>query len=408
MSDLTETSPLLTGKPTVMGVGNAGVHAIATLAALPGSEYLTKYAIDTDLRALAACPLPEEQKILVDRQWRNGAGTGGNVTNAQRSMSRERVRLEGLVGEASWLIVLCGIGGGTGTAGAQALAGIARRLKIPAVFMLTFPFSLEGHGKRRIADDAIKDLLPIVDVLLCLPNDLLFSTLPTDTPVLQAFELADRELAKAALGLADLLKGGSLMPADFAMLSDALKERKSFCGIGVGTADAADSLNMGHQALERMMDSPLLGGVAKLKEADVVLLSLTGGPKLSIGDVTRCFEAAERFINPDGKLIVGANLIPDYGDRMQLVALAVKYDGREASDPALADYRQQVGKPAKTAKGREKKAPAMEQMDFEQQLLPLETVSRGIFHKSAPTIYNGEDLDIPTWQRREIHIDLGE
>ncbi len=399
------------GKPQVIGIGRAGVRAVGMLAAeLAGAaDWLELHACDTDSGTLAECPLPDERKLLIDREWRQGNGSGGNVTIAQRSMARERPQLEALVARAGYLVVIAGLGGGTGTAGAQALAGMARRLRIPAVFIAVQPFSLEGHGKRRIADTAVKDLLPIVDVLIALPNDLLFSVLPTDTQVTEAFRLADRELARVTLGVADILRGKSVLSADFAMLEDVLRERKSFCGIGVGRAGRGEALNPGHLALERMIESPFLGGAATLKKADAVLLSLTGGPGLALGEVTSTFEAAQRFIPDDCRVIVAAAIEPEFGENLQLTALAIRYDGREATDPALAEYREHFA--AETVRPAGRSAPrgkAARSSAAKQLELPLETVSRGIFINTAMSIYNGEDLDIPTWQRRDVHIDLGE
>ena len=150
----------------VLGLGSAGVRVVNLVSRMPEAAHLRLLAVDTDSEALDGCPLPEENKLLADRQWRNGRGCGGDVLKGQRSMARERAALETLISDSKLLLVIGGLGGGTASGGAPALAGLAGRLKIPTIFLLTMPFSLEGHSKRKISEDTLQELLPVVDVLL--------------------------------------------------------------------------------------------------------------------------------------------------------------------------------------------------------------------------------------------------
>ncbi len=387
------------GSPTVVGIGRAGVRAVTALNAMPQASEWRKLAFDTDLATLEACKgLPEECKLLVAPEWRHGAGCGGDVIKGQSAMALERQKMQKLLEGSNWIIVTGGLGGGTGTAGAQELASLCRKLKLPAVFMFTLPFSLEGHSKRQIADQAVKDLLVGVDALICLPNDLLFSVLPAETTTNEAFSLADRELARSIIGTGQLLNNGNLLSADLAKIQTVLRERKSFCGMGVGVATTTGNLNPGHLALENMLASPLLGGVSKLKEADAVIISLTGGPEMTLSELTRTLEAVEKFIAPETQMVVGANTIEAGAGMLQLNVITVKYDERGASNPDLQAYQKRM------RKHREKAPETAKQ--FEQQEFTLEIISRGIFSNTAPEIYNGEDLDIPTWQRQHVVLDV--
>jgi cell division protein FtsZ len=239
---------------TVIGMGRAGVRSADMLAKImPGSTAIC--LCDTDKNSLEHASATEAAKYLLDNEWRGGTGTGGNFTNAQRSMARERPKLEEMVTGSDYLVVLSGFGGGTGTAGAVALAGIARRLQIPAVFIITLPFSLEGSAKQRIAENNWRDLSDMADAVVALPNDLLFSVISADAPIAEAFVRADEELARVALGIIDILKGDSLLSADFAVLTEILKNRKSYCGIGVGRVQRSGELNPGLLAVEKMINS---------------------------------------------------------------------------------------------------------------------------------------------------------
>ncbi|MFA7230818.1 MAG: hypothetical protein WC071_06070 [Victivallaceae bacterium] len=389
----------------VIGIGNSGVKIASRLYGLEMAGRLNITALDTDGLSLEQSSLPNDKKLLLDGGWRKGKGCGGDVLKGQRSMARERGGIEKLLDGASLLILTGGLGGGTATGGAPAFAGVAKKMEIPTIFVMTMPFSLEGHSKRKIAEDGIRELLPVVDVLLCLPNDLLFSTLPADTLVTDAFKNADLEVARAILGVSELVSVGNLLPADLADLSSVLNQKKSVCSIGVGVAASSDGLNRCHLALERMLDSPLLGGVTKLKEADAVFLSLTGGPDLSIGDTKKTFDAAIKFIGNETKVIIGANTDQTYSDMVQVTAITVNFDKQEKkpgvskSDSFLAETR------VVDWKSDEK---SVSSTGFEQGELPLQNISRGIFLNTTQVAYDGEDLDIPTFQRRMVIVDKGE
>jgi cell division protein FtsZ len=393
-------------KITVVGLGNAGVRIVGALGGIQSSQRLNLLAVDTDSSSLSVCTLPEEQKILADQKWRNGRGCGGEVMKGQRSMATERARIEELIENSSLLVLTGGLGGGTGTGGAPAFAGVAKKLKIPSIFIMTMPFSLEGHSKRRIAEDGIRELLSVVDVMLCLPNDLLFSTLPAETPVTDAFKRADHEVARAVLGVAEILRNDNLLSSDFEDFNSVVGKKKSYCSIGVGCAAAGDGLNRCHLALERMLDSPLLGGAEKLQDADTVFLSLNGGDDMNIGETKKTFEAASKFINKDAKLVISANTDQSFGDLIQLTAVAIKYDRRDKKDVVSRSDSFGVESVLPVSK-QDVPEPDLLSGAFEQGELPLQNISRGIFLNTTPVTYDGEDLDVPTFQRRMINIDKG-
>ena len=390
------------GKVTVVGIGNSGVKIINRLAALKESVWLNIIAVDTDAESVKKCNIPN--KIVADSQWRNGIGCGGDVIKGQRSLARERPRINELLEDSSLLIVTGGLGGGTATGGAPIFASVAKSLKIPTIFIMTTPFTLEGHRKRRNDEDGVRELLPTVDVLLCLPNDLLFSSLPADCPVGDAFEKADIEVARAILGVSEIMRCRNLLSADFSDFTAVMNKRKSVCSIGVGTAGTADGLNRCHLALEHMLESPLLGGTSQMKEADALFLVMTGGMDLNIGETKMAFEAAAKFINPDSRVIVGANTDPAYNDLVQITAITVKFDKKETKEDSRRN--ESFGfdpSPVRTMVNNT--APVK---GFEQGELPLQNISKGIFLNTTPVNYNGEDLDVPTYQRTMVIIDRGE
>ena len=299
------------------------------------------------------------------------------------------------------LLVVGGLGGGTASGGVPVVLSVARKLGIPAMFLMTLPFTLEGHSKRRVAEETVKgELLGLADAVLCLPNDLLFSVLEATTPLAEAFRLADREVSRSVLALTAVLRNGNLLAADFGDFVSLLKRRKSYCSIGVGLSSEADSSVRIDRAMEELLHSPLLGGAGKLGEADAVILSLLGGPELSIGETKAALELASRQVKPEARVIVGAATAEEYRGMLQLCAVTVRLDAE--SEVAEVMHKSVERTPKRSRAG------AVAAEDASQLTLPfLETVSKGIMENTTPVIWNGEDLDIPTFKRRNTVLDNG-
>ncbi|MCP3967723.1 MAG: hypothetical protein GY750_00175 [Lentisphaerae bacterium] len=393
-------------KTTIIGLGRSGVKIVSKLheVKLPGT--IKMLVFDTDQETLDNSTLPDECKIVADAKWRDGKGSGGDVVKGQRSMARERGRIEELLKDSDLLILTGGFGGGTCTGGAPSFAGVAKKLGLNSVFIMTMPFSMEGHSKRRIAEDGVRELLPLADVLLCLPNDLLFSCLPGDTQLDDAFGKADSEVSRTIMGVYEMMRQGNLLSADFADLKDIISKRKSFCGIGVGTANSSDGLNRCHLALERLLDSPMLGGAAKINEADAVIVSLTGGNDLKIDETRKVLDAFQKFTPENARIVVGANTDQLYQDKVQISAIAINFDKKKTSE-SVSTRNDSFGLEQATMKSPEPTQLDFEGSSLEQGELPLQNLSRGIFLNSTPINVNGEDLDIPTFQRKMIIIDKG-
>lgn len=399
-----------TDKVTVMGLGNSGVKIADRLARMPEASWLNIMALDTDQDSFAFSGL--EKKVIIDREWRNGEGCGGDVINGQRSFSRERSKIRELIKDSSLLIVTGGLGGGTATGGISIVASEAKGCNVPVIFLLSMPFVFEGRGKIKIAEDGVKEMLPVADVLLCLPNDLLFSSIPADSPVEKAFEDADIEIARSIVGISEIMRCNNLLSTDFSDFKAVLGKRKSACGIGVGIADESDGLNRCHLALERMLESPFLGGVRQLKSANAVFVTVTGGKDFQIGEMKKSLEAVEKIMNPGARLIVGANTDDLYEGKVQITVISVEFDGASSSAPddepePLFSSAQSAPAPPPAFQPRSSSASAASG-EYEQQELPLVQISRGIFLNSTPSMYDGYDLDIPTFQRENIIIDKGD
>lgn len=397
------TANNLNMKIAVLGLGCGGVRTLNALAALPAADKLFLYALDTDGQTLGQSKLPETHRLMLDEQWRQGQGCGGDPLKGQRAIARVRGSLEQQLTGFDYVIVVGGLGGGFASGAVVALSGLLSTMKIPAIHLLTIPFSWEGQAKRKIADGAIAEILNQTDCLMALPNDLLFSVLSPESPAREAFLLADGEIARAIIAVAEILTNRNIIPADYSDLAAILKERKSFCSIGVGIAALNEVQNPGELAVDRMLSSPLLGGVGKLREADVILISLLGGPELSIAQLQQSAASVEKCCGEYPRIILSANTAEEYANCILASAIAIKYTEKakiKVRKKQSSLKEQQVVSPV----------PPESESSPEQLALPLPQppVDKGIFFNSVQVVYNGEDLDIPTFQRREIPIDREE
>ncbi|MBR7145715.1 MAG: hypothetical protein IKD10_12345 [Lentisphaeria bacterium] len=385
----------------VLGLGGAGGRTVQTLSTLPESAGLMLAVFDTDRNALERLTaLPEECRILCDNQWLLGQGTGGDPIKGQRALSRENSRLQAVMNQADLLIIVGGLGGGTATGGAGVAARLARSLSKPAILLMEMPFAFEGYGRSKCAEDGLRELLALSDTVLGIPNDLLFSVLPAETAFAEAFRMADMEFARTILGLIDVLQPGNLLSANTGDLASILRSRKSYAAIGVGAGAGETAAESCNQALNSLADSPFLGGAAKLKDADAVVINLTGGENLTLTDVTRTLEHAGAMTGMPAKTIIGANTRPGMENRVNLTAIAIKYDEREAA-------AMQISENARPA-ARKRKAAAKNSPQPVQQTLPLTIASCGIFEGKTGTVIDGVNFDIPSFVRNQIPIDTGE
>ena len=394
-------------KMTILGLGGAGCRIIRQISLTPGAEKLRLLALDSDTASLEESGLPPENRIIAGMNLRSGRGCGGNDIIGRSAVGVERPRLGRILEGTDILLVIGGLGGGLCTGGLPVILGIARHMHITTMLMLSLPFAMEGYGRRKQADDRIcSDLLPLADCLIALPNDLLFSTLPPETPLAQALELADVEMARTAMALSSILFAGNIFSADISNFSAMLKPN-ALCSLGVGVAPAGEE-NAVEKAVEKMMLSPLLGGPAELQRADAVIFTVIGGPQLSLGEAKKALDLANKQLDksPGRIVLLGAGTAPEWQDFIQITALTVRYTDKTAVKAVAPVASVKSGAASRPASLQRKVAVASD-ASFVQQTLELDTIDKGVMENTTPDFFNGEDLDIPTFKRRGIVVDPG-
>ena len=202
--------------------------------------------------------------------------------------------------------------------------------------------------------------------------------------------MADRVMAEAALALTVTLCSGSRLAADFDTVSALLCRKHAVCGIGYSCVDASDP-EKNRKVAEQLLDSPLLGGSTKLRQADAVLLMLNGGESLSLGDAREVFENVQKYLAPETEILTGAGADSAWGKEMRLAALTVKFD-QAGESAALPE-----GPAAPLRRSRKKFAGAED--EIQPELFPENAPELGIMENTPPVIVDGVNLDVPTFMR---------
>ena len=383
-------------KVLIVALGGCGAKTLNAFASLPGTGVFQTLLLETDKDSAAHCSAGQILQAEANWTLHTGLGCGGDPMKGERAFSHERTRLTQLMAGHDFIIVTGGLGGGTATGGVRAVASVIRSLAIPTVFLLTTPFSFESYTKRNHAEQCLRDLRDIAEVLVPLPNDLLFAALPPDTEAAPAFEKAAYELAASVFGIAELFRSRKLIGPDYAEFSATLKKAGNTCSFGCGRASQEDGLDRCSIALERMLESPFLGGMDRLSNCGALIVTMTGGD-LQLGEMKRTLENLTSFLPAGIQVSAGATINPDYQGNVQICALAIHYE--------QAARKQESANPVQESLWSTQ--PRETKNSFEQGLLNLQSYSKGIFSNCPPVKYKDEDLDIPTFQRRGISIDKG-
>jgi cell division protein FtsZ len=325
----------------VVGVGGAGVNAINRMveAEIEGVEFL---AINTDLQSLQQSAAHET--LHIGDSITHGLGSGSNPDLGQAAAREEYDRIKAMLRGSDMVFIAAGAGGGTGTGAAPIVAQIARELGALTVGIVTRPFQFEGTRRRDQAESGIAALADEVDTLIVVPNNRLLSVLDRNVSMVEAFRVADDVLRQGVQGISDLVTLPGLINLDFADVRTIMSGAGSaLLGIGMGAGE-----RRAVEAAERAVASPLLE--TSMDGARSILLSITGGPDLSLWEVNEAARAVAEAAHPDANIIFGAMVDEKLEDHVWVTVIATGYgdvSGRRrdrAADPRAA-LREPTGEP---------------------------------------------------------------
>lgn len=326
-------------KIKVVGVGGGGGNAINRMidAKLKGVEFI---AVNTDAQVLDQNNA--ETKVQIGVRITNGLGAGANPEVGKKAIDENYVDVSEAISNPNLVFITAGMGGGTGTGAAPAVAQIAREAGALTVAIVTKPFRFEGKKRISRADEGLKELRENVDTLITIPNERLLEIVDKKTSLTDAFATADEILYQATKGISDLITIPGLINCDFADVRTVMLERGDALmgtGFGKGEEKAID-------AAQAAISSPLLENVS-ISGAKGVLINVTGGEDMALFDVNTATSLIYDAAGENANVIFGAVIDPDMHDQMRVTVIATGFGGDEEPLPIIEEKVEEVvvGKP---------------------------------------------------------------
>jgi cell division protein FtsZ len=457
----------------VVGVGGAGSNVLDRIV-LDGLNKADLIAINTDVQALASSVAAH--KVQLGRTVTRGLGAGGDPEVGYNAAYESADELRRALADARMIFVCTGLGGGTGSGAAPAVAQVARELGSLVVVFATLPFAFEGKRRFAQAQEALAKLRENSDAVICFENDRMGDMVAPKAGIHQAFAVADVTISQSVRSIVNLIQRPGLIRIGFDDLLSALRSPSGRCLFGFGESD---SDNRAHDALTQALKNPLMDRGRMLADASHVLVQVAGGPAMTLSEVEILMQELGRHINDRTQILFGTSVDGRMGNRLSVtlisslaeeeeVAAAAAppasvqepepvpmpqhepaplpvppvWEQREESAPveaaeqsAFADELSQMEEPVlepepapvayvpeepvvdeappqprvilpkkKPAPFKEPRPVEEKKLHAKQEVLQFEPVTRGRFEKSEPTIVEGQDLDIPTFLRKNVRV----
>ncbi|WP_020409315.1 cell division protein FtsZ [Hahella ganghwensis] len=318
----------------VVGVGGGGGNAVRHMleCSVDGVEFI---CANTDAQALR--DVDAKHVIQLGGTITKGLGAGANPEVGRQAAMEDRDRIAETLKGADMVFITAGMGGGTGTGGAPVVAEIAREMGILTVAVVTRPFPFEGGKRMKIAEAGLKELSQHVDSLITIPNEKLLSVMGKNTSLLDAFAAANDVLLGAVQGIADLIIRPGMINVDFADVRTVMSEMgMAMMGTGVASGDTR-----AREAAERAVRSPLLEDI-NLQGARGILVNITAGIDLSLGEFSEVGNTIEEFASDSATVVVGTVIDPEMKDELRVTVVATGLGGLHDKPTKVVDNSRQV------------------------------------------------------------------
>lgn len=298
----------------VIGVGGGGGNAVSHMVET-GIEGVDFICANTDSQALKGSQV--RTSLQIGCNITKGLGAGADPDIGRQAAMEDRDRILEVIEGADMLFITAGMGGGTGTGAAPIVAQVAKELGILTVAVVTKPFMMEGGKRMQIAEHGISELGKYVDSLITIPNEKLLQVLGGETTLLDAFRSANQVLQGAVQGIAELITRPGLINVDFADVRTVMSEM-GMAMMGSGLASGEDRAR---EAAEAAASSPLLEDI-NLKGANGILVNVTAGMDLSIGEFQEVGNTVKEYASENATVVVGTVIDPDMTDRIRVTVVA--------------------------------------------------------------------------------------
>mgnify|MGYP006076059511 FL=1 len=365
----------------VVGVGGGGGNAVQHMVdvGIEGADFIS---VNTDKQALDKNDAGT--KLVLGMDITDGLGAGANPQVGREAALEDRDKLRDMLKGTDMVFVTAGMGGGTGTGAAPIVAQVAKELGILTVAVVTKPFELEGSKRMKIAQEGIKELIEEVDSLITIPNQKLLEVLGEDCSMLEAFKQANDVLAGAVRGISDIIIKPGLINVDFADVKTVMSE-KGTAMMGTGTASGPDRARI---AAEQAVASKLLEDIS-LQDAKGVLVNITAGPELSLGEIKAVGDCIEEFASDEAIIVNGTVLDENKGNDLVVTVIAT----------GLSSSLQSIPQASRQASVLSERKP-LPLSDAARKMLenPPEVINK----ISKEEILDDDYLDIPSFVRKQL------
>lgn len=402
----------------VIGVGDAGCRAADMLAgeALPGVDFL---ALNSDAQGLLA--MKSAEPIQLGKNLLRGLSAGGDPQSGRAGAQAERDLLAERFADADLAIFLGGLGRGTASGALPVVARQAREAGSLVLSFVSLPFDFEGPQCRRRADAGLNELLAASDAVISLPNQTFLQIVDERTPMPKTFEAINSAFAQGVRGVWQMVESPGLIDVNFQDLCAIVRNKRAKSSFAIAEAEGENRLR---RAVDGLLAYPLLAGAERrVEDSDVLLVNIVGG-SLTIAEVQWIEEQLRRRAGK-AKMILGASMDASFEEKVGLtliaswhrkrkaaalkiqatqgdVSFSVPIEGSNSETPSFKQFEETSKSTSKAAaRSSDWKRPRRPgKLRFKQEMLNLEVIPGGLFEKSPPAVYGGENLDVPTFVRR--------
>ncbi|MEH6445538.1 MAG: cell division protein FtsZ [Oceanospirillaceae bacterium] len=374
----------------VIGVGGGGGNAVAHMlvAELESVEFI---CANTDAQALSS--IDAHQTIQLGCETTKGLGAGADPDIGRAAAIEDRDAIAKSINGADMIFITAGMGGGTGTGAAPIVAEVAKSLGILTVAVVTTPFPFEGKKRMLLAEAGLQELRDQVDSLIIIPNEKLMKVLGRSTSLIKAFAAANDVLLGAVRGIAELITRPGMINVDFADVRTVMSEM----GMAMMGSDQARGDDRASTAAEGAINSPLLENV-DLKGASGILVNITAGLDLTLGEFSEVGNIIEKYASNDATIVIGTVIDTDLIDDLKVTVVATGFEKKQQNIEVVVEKKKAVNTPKKHYDA-----------DLDQIELPTvlrrqqqEALLDGKAEPVANKVKTSEDMfDIPTFLRRQ-------
>jgi cell division protein FtsZ len=374
-------------KIKVLGVGGGGGNAINRMIAA-GLKNVEFIALNTDLQALNRSQA--DRKVPLGSKLTGGLGAGGIPEIGEQAAQESVEEIKQYIVDTDMVFITAGMGGGTGTGAAPIVAEIAKSMNLLTVAVVTTPFVFEGRKKQGLATEGIEKLRKSVDTLITIPNQYLLKIVEANTPIKQAFQIADDVLRQGVQGISELITEPGEINIDFADVRTVMKGRgDALMGIGLGEGE-----RRADEAAKQAINNPLLEN-ANIEGAKGILVNISGGDDLTLQEYQDVVEIITENADEDALIIAGQSYNPNLGKKLKVTLVATGFDRKE---PNYEEYSMSSSAAKVLKQQRKTPQPAAAEPAAKRSTEEVITVDRwqDLRRRMQETAERADDLSFPS------------